>query len=320
MILTIVPNPALDKTIVLPDFAVGRTYRATEVITLAGGKGFNFARALRTLGQQSLVVAPIGGHAGQRLLELAAHEAQACDSLAVKAELRTCLTIIDPANDNRLTEVYEQGVPLEAGEWEDLVELAASHFAQATFLAVCGSFPPGVPEDGLHNLSQRAREARLPVLLDTHGPQLISALETGPALLKINQFEAGESVGRPIATTAQALAAAADLQQLGAREVVITLGKAGAVGLTADGKAFGWSTPEVAALSPIGSGDSMFAGIAASLASGQGLPEAVRMGVAAGAANTLSIGAGRLERRQVEMLYQAIRPLPIGGTGPGGAG
>jgi 1-phosphofructokinase family hexose kinase len=311
MIVIVLPNPALDKTVVIPGFEVGRTYRAAEVVTLAGGKGFNFARALRTLGEPSLVVSPIGGYTGLRLLELAAQEGLACDGLEVKAEVRTCLTIIDPAAGNRLTEVYEQGISLEAGEWQGLVERAASHFARATFLAVCGSFPPDIPERSLYDLLHQAKAAGLPVLLDTSGPQLVGALELGPALLKINQFEAGEVIGRTLATPAQALDAATDLQKRGAREVVITLGKQGAVGLTSEGRPFGWRAPAVHALCPVGSGDSLFAGIAAGLAHGQSLPGAARMGVAAGAANTLHIGAGRLERQQVEQLLQSVKALPL---------
>ena len=64
MIVTVVPNPSLDKTVVIPGFAVGQLYRPAQVVTLAGGKGSNFARALHTLGQQSLVVGPIGGYTG----------------------------------------------------------------------------------------------------------------------------------------------------------------------------------------------------------------------------------------------------------------
>src|SRR5581483_2819346 len=160
-----------------------------------------FARALQTLGQRSLVVGPAGGHAGKRLVELAAQDGLACDTLSVEAELRTCLTIVDPHSDQPPTEIYEQGMPLRPGEWERLVEMAASHFAEATFLAVCGSFLPGTPDRGLYHLVRRAKEVGLPVLLDTHGSQLIDVLELGPALLKVNQFEAGELIGSDVMTS-----------------------------------------------------------------------------------------------------------------------
>lgn len=311
MILTVVPKPSLDKTVIISGFAVGQIHRPTEVLTLAGGKGFNFARALRTLGQKSLVIGPIGGSTGQYLLELAAQDAQECDPLMVKTQVRSCLTIVDPAAGNRLTEMYERGTALDEGEWERLVELTASHFAEATFLAVCGSFPSGMPARGLYDLVRKAQAANLPVLLDTYGPQLEGVLELGPALLKINQLEAGDLTGRTIATPAQAIAAASDLQKQGVQEVVVTLGKQGAVGLTLEGQPFGWRAPEVDAISAAGSGDCLFAGIAVSLMRGQSLREAARLGVASGAANTLQIGAGRLEQDQVERLLPQVQPLTL---------
>ncbi|MBO0778250.1 MAG: hexose kinase [Ktedonobacteraceae bacterium] len=310
MILTVVPNPALDKTVVIPGFNVGQTYRA-EVLTLAGGKGFNMARALRTLGHESLVIAPLGGHAGQYLRDLAVRDGLQCDGLERGAELRTCLTIVDPQAGYRLTEVYEQGAPLEPGDWERLVELATRHFEQARFLAVCGSFPSGMPEGGLYQLVQQARVAGLPALLDTYGPQVARALELQPSLLKVNQHEAGSLLEREITTVRQALEATRELQKRGAGEVVITLGNVGAVGLTAEGKVFGWVAPQVAAVSAIGSGDCLLAGIIAGQERGERLPEATRFGIAAGAANTLQIGAGRLELRQVEELLPQVRALPL---------
>ncbi len=309
MIAVVVPNPSLDKTVIIPDFAVGQLYRPAQVMTLAGGKGFNFARALHTLGQQSLLLAPAGGHAGQLLLKLAQQEGLVCERIAVEGELRTCLTIVDPSADYRVTELYERGAPLETGAWERLVSETARHLSQANFLAVCGSFLPGTPTRGLYDLMLQARSAAVPVLLDTYGPQLAEALELGPALLKINQFEASELVGQSLTSPVQAIAGAAELQRRGAKAVVITLGKQGAVGITAEGHSFAWAAPEVAALCPTGSGDCLFAGIASSLVQGWSLPEAVRMGIAAGAANTLQIGAGQFDFAQVQRLFEIIQPI-----------
>lgn len=315
MIVTVVPNPSLDKTVVIPGFAVGQIYRPAQVVTLAGGKGFNFARALRTLGQQSLVIGPIGGYAGQLLVELARQEGLMCERVAVKTEMRTCLTIVDPSADYRLTELYEQGSPLEEEAWERLITQTVHHLTHDTFLAVCGSFLPGTPKKALYDLVYRAVSAGVPVLLDTYGPQLKEALEQGPALLKINQFEAGELVGQTLATPAQAIAGAAELQKRGAKAVVITLGKQGAIGLTSEGQPFGWTAPEVAAICSTGSGDCLFAGIVAGLVREQPLLEAVRLGVATGAANTLQIGAGRLDLKHVQQLCEVVQPLAFNNGG-----
>lgn len=311
MLLTVVPNPALDKTIVLPDFVVGQIHRAQEVLILAGGKGFNFARALQTLGEQAQVIAPIGGYAGQQLLALAAQEGLMVNAQKIQAEVRTCLTVIDPAAHYRATEIYEQGSVVTEGEWDALLQCVSGSLAQASFLVICGSFPPGVPADGLARLLKLANAAGTPVLLDTYGPFVTDVLPMRPALLKINQVEAGKLVGRNITTPSQALEAAKDLQQCGAREVVISLGKVGVVGCAEDGQPFGWSAPVVSAICATGSGDSMLAGIAAGLVRRQELVEAVRLGVATGAANTLQIGAGRLALQQVEELLPAVQALSI---------
>lgn len=312
MIVTVVPNPALDKTIVLPDFALGKIHRAREVIIQAGGKGFNVARALRTLEVPGLVIGPVGGYAGKHLLALAHQEELQVDMQEVTSELRTCLTVVDPTADYRLTEIYEQGAPLTRAEWEAVVHRVASALTQATFLVISGSFPPGVPEDALLMLLRQAKALSVPVLLDTHGAQLSGALAYHPALLKVNQFEAGELLGYPLADPLQALEGAAELQRQGAQQVVISLGKAGVVGCTTEGQRFGWKAPAVPALSSTGSGDCLLGGIAAGLMRGQGLIQSTRLGVAAGTANTLHIGAGRLDLSDVKRLLPDVQAIPLG--------
>lgn len=311
MIVTVVPNPSLDKTVVIAGFTKGKIYRTSDMLVLAGGKGCNFARALHTMGVQSKILAPIGGHAGQYLRELAAHEGLECDGPQAAAELRTCLTIVDSTESSEPTEIYEKGSPLDQAVWEQLIQQATERLVDASFLAVCGSFPPGMPEHFLATLLQQTNAANRPVLLDTYGPQLRTSLHLRPALLKINRYEASEMTGYEVTSPATALLAAADLQQRGAQQVVITLGKDGAVGLTAEGESFGWNAPTVPAISPTGSGDSLLAGIAAGLVWGKPLPEATRLGVAMGAANTLQIGAGRLERQKVEELLPRVQTLPL---------
>lgn len=311
MIISVVPNPALDKTIVLPSFKLGQIHRAKEVLTLAGGKGFNFARAIQTLGESVQVIGPIGGFTGQQLLALAAQENLAVDAQLVTAELRTCLTIIDPQAAYRLTEIYEQGSPLSSDEWAAFVGRVGSASKQNDMLVICGSFPPGTPADGLSTLMQQADRTHISILLDTHGPQLANVLTLKPALLKINQFEAGELLGRIISTPTQALKAARDLQQRGARAVVISLGATGVVGSAQDGQSFGWASPQVDVICATGSGDCLLAGIVAGLARGQSLAEATRLGVAAGAANTLLVGAGRLNLSSVERLLSEVQVIRI---------
>lgn len=311
MILTVTPNPALDKTAVIPGFTLGSIHRPAEVSTLAGGKGVNFARALRTLGIASQIVGLAGGHTGQLLRDLAEQEGLSFEAITVAGELRTCLTIVDASAGNRLTEIYEPGAPLEAGAWERLITCVGNHLTRATHVAVCGSFPPAMPEHGLRNLTEVVHSAGVPLLLDVSGSQLANTLPLGPSLVKINQHEASEVTRQAITSPTEAVAAARELCRLGARAAIITLGNLGAVGVNSEGEAFGWATPEVLAISAVGSGDSLFAGVAAGLARGQSLAEALRWGVAVGAANTVRVGAGRFERDDAQRLLTEMRALPI---------
>lgn len=189
MILTLLPNPALDKTVVILGFSLGAIHRPDDVVTLAGGKGFNFARALRTLGE-AVVVTPLAGFEGRRLESLAEREGVSVDGVEVEGELRTCLSVIDPTSGNHLMEIYERGAPLREGAWKRLVACAVARVSQARFLAVCGSFPLGVPEHGLRDVVAEAVARCLPVLLDTAGRQTLDALDLRPELLRVNASEA----------------------------------------------------------------------------------------------------------------------------------
>ena len=310
MILTIVPNPSLDRTAVVPGFETGRTFRVGDVLGLAGGKGLNAARAMRTLGLTPLVVGPFGGHIGRMLVERAAAEGLSCDAVAIQGETRTCLTIVDP-EAGRITELYERGPRLAPGDWDRVVEKVVSHLPHATWMVLSGSSPPETPDDGLKQLVARASSAGVPVLLDTYGPWLAGALGLGPALLKINQDEAAGLVGHAVDTAASATAAAGELRRRGAQAVVITLGKQGALCVDRDGAPFGWSAPRVPGTFPIGSGDSLFGGIVAGLSRKQSLREALRLGVAVGAANTLRMGPGVFDAAQVERLLPEVAPLAL---------
>lgn len=308
MILTVHLNPALDKATVLPDFTPGRTFRLGNVIHLAGGKGFNFARALRNLACDTTVVGPLGGHTGRWVSDLTEAERLSCDFSWINGETRTNLTVVDPTT-GQITELYEAGPELQPAEWEGLVDKVQSWLSRAHRMVICGSVPRGIPESGLYRLLILAREAGVTGILDSYGPPLKRALAAEPALVKVNGLEISDLLGRSVTTVADALVAAEEIRACCAGAAVITLGEKGAVGVNSDGTPFGWAAPKVASVSAVGSGDSLLAGIIVSLDRGKSLPEAIRFGVAVGAANTLQPGAGIFNLAQVEQLLAEVHPL-----------
>ena len=166
-----------------------------------------------------------------------------------------------------------------------------------------------MPENGLFDLLEWTHAAGVRTVLDTYGPPMARAIETGPYLVKINQIEASSLVGWPVSNLTEALNAARAIQVRGVQAVVITLGKDGAIGVDVTGHSFGWIAPHIPSVSAVGSGDSFLAGIIVGLVKGQSLENAVRLGIAAGAANTLQIGAAKFELTQVEAMLDIVQPL-----------
>lgn len=308
MLLVFIPHPALDKTVVFPHFEVGRTFRTTDMRQQAGGKGYNFARALRCLGGQCVVAGPLAGHIGHMVRDLAEAEGIVSDPVWVAGQTRVCLDIVDAGN-GVITEVYENGPRIDESNWARIAAHVAQAAPRAGALAVCGGFLPGAPPHALCDIVAAAHAAGIPAWLDTYGPQLAGALALNPELVKINQHEAADLVEHAVNTPADALCAARALQQRGAQAVIITLGKLGAVGVDAQGQMVGWAAPDTGGMFPVGSGDSSFAGLAWGLAQGWPLRDALRLGIAAGAANTLQPGAAMFERAQVEALLPDVQPL-----------
>lgn len=304
-ILTLGAHPSLEKTFAIPGFETGRAYRIREAVVTAGSKGFNFARGVRTMGGQAVVVTPLAGHTGHRVSELAAAEGLACAEVWVPGETRQVINLVNPETGEN-TELIENGPAIGPAEWGKILTCLEAYLPQARCVAVCGSLLPGTPVDALAQVMAAANRAGVPVMLDTYGPPLEPALPLKPALLKVNHREAGDLLGRDIRTPEDALQAAQDITRLGPAAVVISMAALGAGGVDAGGETFGWRAPAVKSLSAVGSGDAMLAGLVVKWLAGAPLREAVRWGVAAGAANTLVLGPGIFHRQDAARLYADI--------------
>lgn len=277
MIVTVTPNPALDRTLEVPDLPRGEVVRATATRTDPGGKGLNVARALVATGHPSRVVVPVGGTSGRRLLD-AAHDA-GLDTVAVDiaAEVRTNLSLVEP--DGRVTKINEPGPHLTAAEVAALRAATLQAVEGATWLASCGSLPPGVPTDAHAQLVADGHAAGVRVAVDASGAALVAALAAGPDLIKPNVHELAELVGHPVRTVGEVADAAAKIVARGVDTVVVSLGADGAVLVDGDSR---WhaTNPAIVVRSAVGAGDALVAGLLA--AGGRG-PTALRSGVAYGA-------------------------------------
>jgi len=289
MILTLTPNPSLDRTIELTSpLARGEVQRALAAEQEPGGKGVNICRALAASGVECLAVLP-GDLDDPVLLALRAEKIPYL-GLPIGATLRSNVAITEP--DGTTTKVNEPGPELTTAQQRALVELVLGAADGASWLVLAGSLPPGFPADfyaGITlELRQRYGSAAPKVAIDSSGPPLAAALAARPDLLKPNAEELAELTGISDGDTLEAdpvlaAAVARTLVAAGVGAVLATLGSKGALLVTAEGS---WlaTGPKIVARSTVGAGDSALAGFLLSHVTGASSPDCLRQAVAHGAA------------------------------------
>ncbi|WP_329223185.1 1-phosphofructokinase [Streptomyces microflavus] len=278
MILTVTPNPSLDRTYELPELVRGTVLRATADRVDPGGKGVNVSRAVAAAGHRTVAVAPMGGPEGALLARLLGEHGIEAAGVPVTGSTRINITLVEP--DSTLTKINAAGPELSAAEAEDVLEAVRTRAAAADWIACCGSLPRGLPPQWYAELVARSHRAGTRIALDTSGPALTAALREGPDVIKPNAQELAEAVGRPLATVGDALKAAKELRARGARSVLASLGADGQLLVEASGAYFATARVETVR-SNVGAGDASLAGFLT--AGGQG-PEALASAVAHGAA------------------------------------
>lgn len=304
MILCVTPNPAIDRTLALTAFVPGAILRPREVRVAAGGKGVNVARAVQTLGADAVCAGPVGGHSGHELDDLAQAEGLKTAWSWQAGETRSCLILVDDSS-GQTTVINEPGPARTDAAWgllaDDLVSLAGT----ATFVAICGSLPPGLSADAHRHLLYRLQATGTPVWVDAHGPGLASALRVPDLHFKLNTDEAGALFGQRSGSSEQILAVGQRFLDHGARTVVLTQGGASTWAISPDG-AVEQPSLSIPVRNPTGSGDSFLAGLLVALEHGHPLPTALRWAAAAGAANATGLGGASFDRVTWEALLAAL--------------
>ena len=311
MILCVNANAAIDKTVVVPGFHLNGIQRPEWVRLSPGGKGCNVARALKRLGGEPVVSGWVGGHAGAFIEEGLKAEGIGTAFVQVPFESRTCLSIVDPQAPS-LTELYERGEAVSEADVARLVEAFAENVGRYEAVTLSGSLPPGAPPDLYATLIGAARAAGVPVLLDSSGVGLAQGLPARPDVVKPNVHEFEELTGATLRTPLEVADAALEWSARMGCRMIVSMGAEGAVAVE-DAKAWLVTPPAIELVSAVGSGDSLVAGSILGLTRGEPLPTAVARGVAAGAANALSLGAAVFTLEAYHELHmrttvRALRP------------
>jgi 1-phosphofructokinase len=282
MIVTLTPNPSVDRTVSITDLQRGEVHRATAARIDPGGKGVNISRALNAHHARTLAVLPTGGPQGHLLAELLAEAGIAVALVPISGSTRANVALVEP--DGTTTKINEPGPVLSASELEALIAGAEATLTQhPSWLVGSGSLPPGVDDDFYAALVGRCRAAGVSVAIDSSGPSLRLAVQAGPDLIKPNLEELEELVGRSLNTLGEVLDAGVDLVAHGVGTVVVSMGGRGAL-LVSPTQVAHAVAPVSSPRSTVGAGDALLAGYLYATGSGSTPLEALCTGVTWGAA------------------------------------
>ena len=307
MILTVTLNAAVDRTVAVPNFRLGRRHRAVESRTVAGGKGVNVARALTLLGRPVIAGGFVGGPTGTRVLEQLHEESVLTDFIEIAAETRINLAVIDPTSGEQ-SEINERGPAVSAEEVKRLLDRIAYLASGAKLCVLAGSVPPGAGDDLYARLIADLGRRGIPVVLDAEGEAMLEGIRAGASMVTPNEREAEELVGQEFADRTDLSQGLLELVRLGAGEAAITRpdGCVAAVGEGSSRRLLEVHTESLDPVSTVGSGDAFLAGYVAARYDGRSPEECLAYGVACGAESTQHFGAGTVDRNQVERLLGEV--------------
>jgi len=278
MIVTLTPNPSVDRTVFLTDIALGSVNRSERSRSEPSGKGVNVALALHAHGVPVRAIVTAGGSVGAQLRQML--DAVGLDTVVVPidGEIRSNISLTQP--DGTVTKINEAGPLLSAWERDCLLAAVATQLRVATGLVCAGSLPAGLPTGWYREVVESARRRGVFVALDTSGPSLAESLSAQPDLVKPNVHELAELTGRVAHTIGDVVDAAQEVRMRGARTVLASLGSDGAVLVDRDGALWGHA-PVDRVVSAVGAGDAMLAGY---LSSRRGRTDALARALQWGAA------------------------------------
>lgn len=303
MIATVTLNPAVDEAISTEELVLGAQNRVALDGLDPGGKGLNASRVIARLGRETVALGFTAGVTGALLRSWLDDEGVPHAFNDVDGLTRVNVMAYERANGRR-TRIYLPGARVGPADLGSLIPRLDALEA-GTVVVFGGSVPPGLPHSVYADLIARCAERGLRTVIDTSGTALACAVAARPDLIKPNVEELAELLGRTARGEREIVAAAEEIRGRGVGAVVVSMGAEGAIGVDATG-AYRALAPRIEALSTVGSGDSMVAGLAIALSEGTGLAEGLRLGTAAGAATAIRTGTQLCRAEDVARLLPDV--------------
>ena len=311
MIATVTLNPAIDKSVAVPRFEVGKTNRGEVSRTDAGGKGINVAKAVKQFGAEVCALGFVAGSNGHFILEALAASGIPADFINVPGETRVNLKIHDPVYGTE-TELNEPGFQVFPEHLEAMKQKIEEYAPRCEVMVFSGSLPPGAPPKTCAELITIAKALGAKCMLDTVGPALKHGLKAKPLLLKPNRAEVEGLLQKRLSSRSELAEAARKLLELGAEEAVISLGAEGAIAATRQ-DLLSARPPSVAPRSSVGAGDAMVAALAYGEVKRLPFRESFCLAVAASAAAVTMEGSKVADLALVHSLLPQVQIEEVSG-------
>ncbi len=301
MIVTVTLNPAIDRTVTVPNFTVGSVNRAESSRVDAGGKGINVSKALKELGTKSVATGFIAGKNGRLIKESLHNMGINADFVEVVGETRVNVKIV--SENGAHTDINEKGFDVTENDIDRLIKRLRSYLKSGNTVIISGSAPGNMPLESYEKLCRTVTEkADVKLIADATGEHLRTALSAKPYFVKPNVAELTSVLGYEVKTLDEIVDGARQLIEMGAENVAVSMGADGAVFVNRN-ESLLVRTPKVEAVGPVGAGDVMVAGIAHGTENGNAFSTLARYAAAAAAASVTAEGTKMAQRRTVLELF-----------------
>ncbi|MBQ6845174.1 MAG: 1-phosphofructokinase [Agathobacter sp.] len=300
MIYTVTFNPSLDYIISMNDFALGKTNRTTQEQMLAGGKGINVSTVLKNLGINNVALGFVAGFTGKEIERMAKESGIICNFITLE---KGSSRINVKMKDFDGTEINGMGPVIHERAVEQLKSQLRT-LRQGDTLVLAGSIPSCMSDSIYRDIMSELKDEGINFVVDATKDLLLNVLEFHPFLIKPNNHELGEIFGVELKTRESVVPYAKKLQEMGARNVLVSMAGEGAVLLDENENVYMLPAPKGTLVNAVGAGDSMVAGFIAGWTQTQDSYQAFKMGVSAGSASAFSEILATKE--EVERVYRSI--------------
>lgn len=311
MIYTVTLNPAIDRTVLVEEINEKDVTRVVKTVRDAAGKGINVSKVIASLGGESIATGFLAGSNGEfiQVEMISKHIKEAF--VFVAGETRENIKLIETKTGKTL-EINEAGPTIEPQYLDQFIKSLDRLLKKDDIVVLSGSIPGGIPTNIYQILIERYQELGITTILDSSKELLQLGIKGKPTIIKPNRYELELYSGKTLSTDQDIIEEALKICELGIKEVVITLGKEGAIFVSKE-QSYKIESPQVTVQSSVGAGDSFVAGMAYALSQGYDIEKRLKYAASVAGACVMSEGTNPGKLSDVQRLFEFVKIEEIGG-------